>query len=732
MDNTGFSPSDESSFREAVRRQHTRVDPCFMTGKGCVYRDTIDRTLRDRARTDTCAGFMIMPFRDNLDVFYKNTLIPFFKGNYAADSRAETISLERADEVRRPGIIICEGICKRVQESDFVVVDISVPNDNVFYELGLAYGIGQKILVVHHHAAEFGKAMADRFKAAGYLSFAYHDLLPIRSVDFSASRHIWPSRTGTGASAYSAAEPDKLFLFYEHLFGTDPYEATFAKEARDDPKGGDIALSFRTHVMSNVGLAVDRIYQAIPPADQADAGGRESVIGSYRDIIAKLKEPKFLKPESQFLELKAQVDSCYCMMVRTGREVHPLSYFWLGYGHALGKNIIPITVAVEDEKKDNIDDLAFDIRAQRHMTFVLKKPHLLETQIRTTLQEMIHADFAEWSRKRFWDQMLGKRGEVSVFTGALHHERINREMIGDWDLRAASELMSYFSRHQYRAKIETPIYSLEYAKQADTTITTETYITQLRTMMEGKNCILIASPDVNPLTEIVLGHIYGVQSKDLFRGPLNLVEHPHAMVAIKQVGRKEPRPDETQNRAFYLEEEPSREPRGEEDTHSSTRPRRGFRSASIKGHTILESFISQQVTDGRESFEVFAHLAIVPNPWDPDRRHHIIILNGVSGPATFALTHVLTGGVNEEFVSYESEKGRFNPEAASESVLKEILEATRRHDFRGLECIVKVTVGPAEDRELRKAAGSTFDWRRILRWEIDTRSFGQRLHLLTR
>ena len=51
-----------------------------------------------------------------------------------------------------------------------------------------------------------------------------------------------------------------------------------------------------------------------------------------------------------------------------------MAYFWLGYGHARGKNVIPITVT--RDAKDPIDDLAFDIRAQQHMTFIESRPDL--------------------------------------------------------------------------------------------------------------------------------------------------------------------------------------------------------------------------------------------------------------------------------------------------------------------------------------------------------------------
>src|ERR1041384_3480164 len=215
-----------------------------------------------------------------------------------------------------------------------------------------------------------------------------------------------------------------------------------------------------------------------------------------------------------------------------------MAYFWLGYGHARGKNVIPITII--KEPRDPVDDLAFDIRSQRHMTFVKKAPELLEGELKQTVRQMILTAFSGGSRKRFWDEMLGRRGEVFVFTGALHNKEFDREMIGDWDLRAVSELASYFGRNQYRAVIDTPVYSPEGLLEGQ--LDTSKFIGQLREMITGKNCILIASPDVNPLTEIVLGKIYGVPDKKLFSEGIDPRRYTDAIPTQKekreQVGAK--------------------------------------------------------------------------------------------------------------------------------------------------------------------------------------------------
>jgi hypothetical protein len=667
-------------FHGALDVAHKRVDPCFMTGKGCVYTEVIDRELRDRKDLGSLLGFAVMPFRDNLGMFYKNCLSRYFTANFPGIAR-----LQRADEVRRPGIVVCEGICKRIQESDFVTVDVSLPNANVFYELGLAYGIGHKLLVLHHDVADFGKQVTEQLKDIGCRPYVYHDLDPLRRDELDDAKYIWrDEHQDTLANNMSPS-----ILFYEHSNAPEDV-------SRDD----DIMLRFSTHVASAVGVAIQEICDKLKKP-----GNLHRIVEGYMNTIEGFNEIVPVKTDSSLKETQAQVDSAYCMIIRTGfRECHPLAYFWLGYGHARGKNVIPVTVI--RERDDNIQDLAFDIRAQRHMIFIESGPDRFEAELTSSLEQMITADFAEWSRKRFWDRMLGKRGEVSIFTGALHNDNFGREMIGDWDLRAASELTSYFARQQYRAKIENPVYAPEYPGREATSSNVD-YIRKLKDMMTDKNCILVASPDVNPLTEIVLGTIYKVPDEFLFSDARDIKQHPNAIVAKKQrVGSSPERSTQLARRFFYREEIIDANP-----------TRRGFESAQFVNGSILTPFTSQ-VDKESQKFEVFGHLAIVPNPFTSGKdahQHYIIVLNGVSGPATFALTHVITGGVTREFVSYED---AFSPERDSEEILSLILDNIPARPFDALDCIVKVKVGPSKDPD-EPSARDTSDWRRILSWELD-------------
>jgi hypothetical protein len=346
-----------------------------MTGKGCVYTDRIQEVLDSRSekRVDgdlpACSGFVIMPFRPSLKVFFQNSLRPFFLENYGPriesvstpESRAlESRFLETADQVSRPGIVICEGICRRIQEADFVVADISIPNENVFYELGLAYGIGHKIVVIYQENSLFGPQCNNNyFQAAGCNAYAYKDLGLIEAGKFQASKHIW--RCDPQETAAKLDEPK--ICFFEMMRDGLPEKLPELPQDGDVFEYDDIRLTFNTHVESHVGLAMNRIYTSLKNKTEDAPRALDAYLGLIGENLQRA-EP--ISPSQSLLDIKKQIDSAYCFIVRTGRTCHPMSYFWLGYSHARGKNVIPITVAESDKDgTERVVDLAFDIRATR-------------------------------------------------------------------------------------------------------------------------------------------------------------------------------------------------------------------------------------------------------------------------------------------------------------------------------------------------------------------------------
>ena len=116
--------------------------------------------------------------QNRFDVFFaipfKNP--PTCKG--ACDSLIEWLKKEhgieekrifRADRWTYSGDFVCK-ICKAIQESCVVVSDITGGNANVFFELGLAVGLGKPSILIHDEKVTEGKVPSDLL-AWEYISY---------------------------------------------------------------------------------------------------------------------------------------------------------------------------------------------------------------------------------------------------------------------------------------------------------------------------------------------------------------------------------------------------------------------------------------------------------------------------------------------------------------------------------------------------------------------------------
>lgn len=196
-------------------------------------------------------------------------------------------------------------------------------------------------------------------------------------------------------------------------------------------------------------------------------------------------------------------------------------------------------------------------------------------------------------------------------------------------------------------------------------------------------------------------------------------------------------------RAFYAEG------RGEDDVE-----RRGFYSSAFADEVadkkgLLRPYIGQHEpgpageSTREKEFEVLAQLIVARNPISPESGKYVVILNGVSGPATAALTQVLTGRGNEEAELGHPRKpataGRtqthaFNSADKAESILNKLLPKITSKDFYCIYSVISVRVGREEHDESRDAgpgsaahrrggAGKTSDWRSILSWKLEEELF---------
>ena len=95
------------------------------------------------------SAFMIMPFgHDDLNNLYKNDIMSFLQND-----RDLQIQIFRADDFNGNDIII-DTIYNQIEQSEFVIAEISNPNKNVFYELGWASAMGKEIITIQNKDIE--------------------------------------------------------------------------------------------------------------------------------------------------------------------------------------------------------------------------------------------------------------------------------------------------------------------------------------------------------------------------------------------------------------------------------------------------------------------------------------------------------------------------------------------------------------------------------------------------
>ena len=86
-----------------------------------------------------------MPFREtwSADVFHviKRTC------------SAVGLHAKRADDIFAPAIVI-DDIWKMINSAALIIADITNPNANVFYELGIAHTLGKRVILLRQHSGE--------------------------------------------------------------------------------------------------------------------------------------------------------------------------------------------------------------------------------------------------------------------------------------------------------------------------------------------------------------------------------------------------------------------------------------------------------------------------------------------------------------------------------------------------------------------------------------------------
>ena len=585
------------NMKSLIERKMSR---CFMNGKSCIYERDIDACIQARNNERTKKAFVIMPFDKQLDVLYQWEIAPFFEhGGRGPGSEQFRCTPERADDARPVGFIICEKICKKIQEADYIVADITYDNPNVFYELGLAAALRKKIIPIC--MGKYIKERSDRLKnicgITKILPYPQFDMLDERIQDL-----VW--------------DLDSTFDNFEQMSGdfiTILYDSTHKLKSKERYIE---EYDFGALCKTAVGTAMSEIFS-------------ENNISKKRELslyknIDQIRTPRYIDLSKE--DFKRVIETCKdaaCLLVDVTLENTIANFFWLGYVHGIGGNAIPINSYPADENTIS-RSTPFDIRALWHIAFREDQPKELLTSLLQILEYIYIRKSRYLNREEFWKEIL-KDNEVSIFLGSLYLDDLGRNTIGDWDYRTATEITNYLSTSKETMKVtlESPL-----PKRIESP--DDSYINWLKSLLKG-NAIIVASADVNDLTEVALSEI-------LHRQPFKTISDKDTgftgYIAYKKYAKKAVM--QFPETAFYVREDASTDSRGFIIQEGAA-----LRKELMEDHFYPDD---SRVTGIRR---LLGQLVVAKNPFIANK--WIVIISGISGPATLGIAQMLTGCMYQEF-----------------------------------------------------------------------------------
>jgi hypothetical protein len=694
-----------------------------MNGKQCIFcgHSAPGYEIQEKDSTENIKDFsvfVIMPFQSTYDTFYEWSLKRYLKEGLKIENIDKQI--RRADEFRDIGYVMCEKICIRIQEADLIVVDLSTENPNVMYEMGLAVGLNKPLLVICNQANKDERFTEDFQKSVGLKI----DNNAFKVIEYPSVGHLDAARNNPiEAIDRVKLNPRKAEMkIVPLLIDLDTPSSPSGINESKHPQT-DIKATFSEALRGAIGVATKEISESITKfpslKDAVEILGKEEL--TELGIITKDKEIIIVSEEGHpqsYKDVAAHVDSSFTCIIDLAGE-NPSSYFWLGYCHARGINAIPISREVAP-KMDNPEDkgekdtvllsekrehvIAFDIRALWYIRYRPREIKELSNALKAALEELIAKDVPKQQRNIFWER-LTRQPRIHIYTGAVHHGDLNREVVGDWDQRTVSELVRYLSSAEESVipELERPIYSPGTIKSKlpdDWDWVEEkslvAYIDLVKSELTDKNCIIVASADVNPLTEVVLAHAYGMEEacfQDPKKYQLKEALKKNPVIALKgwKTGNSGNKNLVTIPTFF------SRSGRDE----NLDEGKRGFQ-INNNDKPLQELYKSQDSVSHDESpFTLLSHLVVMNNPFDSKNKDTIIVLlNGVSGPGTFGLAEILTGGnTTEKSAASESILKNFNSLWAAESAAKSADKRANKSEDKneksfGIESIIGVKIMP--------------------------------------
>lgn len=547
---------------------------CFISGKECEYQTNINHL----------SVFVLSPFGYPFDDVYKNGICRIVKKieyeeiyeQKKSPLPGHTLETGRADQILQLGFVMCQKICRRIQQAEFIIADISKPNPNVFYELGLSYGLKKKIILIGQKTLDEALTFGLVKNSESYVHYRTLEDFTKKGMFLRAFKNpVMNTLTGPDM-------PESVILNIINVNNTIPglHEKVFKDSILEiNGKSEDLRLK-------------DENWKVVTQSISMNTKISEIINYFLGCKVCVIDSSSYGKRET---------------------DSNPYLFFALGLGHGLQKEVVPITLT---GKPATSNILPFDVRGLWHIFF--KDLEELKNQfmnIMPKIDEGLYFEKQDSLYKKIWGPFLKNR-ELHIMTCARDTEeehRGRRTNIDKWDYTAVSELTHFLALKYPNARVnisglKSKLLNIDIEKSGKEEIKKD-----IAEHLMDKDCIIIGSPDVSDLAEIVSANLHKIEPYEKDRLRFN------GYVMIKTL-----QPDKTSS--FYWQKKDDEK----------------------EGICLYEEesgvYTSNTNTTDSDGLKVnYGILTIANNPFvPPGQKRKIMIFSGFSGIATYAIAKLLT------------------------------------------------------------------------------------------
>jgi len=543
---------------------------------------------------------MISPFGFPYDDLYSYAIAPNVK------NKMKGYKISRADQSLQLGYVMCERICRRILRSSFILVDLTLPNGNVYYELGLSYGLCKSIGILQKKSADNPYIKAFLSSPGSAIIHEYNKLENLLNSDILLESKKEPY-------ILSSETRNSLQIELQKLINDDP--PVILNIVNNDGPVLDlheIAIKNSLNVKKNKNNEVEGVVDVLETLE--------------RWTVDTIIVDQDLDIQNAFKKIIA-AKICVFDMTHYRDPVNAYMFFLLGLAHALEREAIPVI-----NRPMNLS-VPFDIRGLWQVNF--DKIEDLTKEL-SQIVAIIDADVKKEQKNRLykdiWDPFL-KEKKLSVYTCARevsHDEnRGKRTNIDKWDFITVSDL-SFFIAQMYETaevNVEKPKNKKKASELTDQNELTD-FHKQIREEIHDRNCVIVGSPDVSDYAEVILSDLHGIMPHSQGQKRDNL---PFIFYKRTQ-GTDHPR----KNSSFYLEPESTQKDRVEFGPNGRTR-------------VECDEYANDQDGVKCNHGQTCIVITIAKNPHQSanGEQRQVMILSGFTGVGTYGAIKFLTDPTNQ-------------------------------------------------------------------------------------